>query len=108
METPLGPQGVNLSMGQRQRILLARALYRKPSLLLLDEIPSALSEAQSIRIMENIRTLLPHTIIVLCSHSKCLVDLSDKVFLLNKGELLAEGNADKLYEELLAYRQLFI
>ena len=108
VETPLGPQGVNLSMGQRQRILLARALYRKPSLLLLDEIPSALSEAQSIRIMENIRTLLPNTIIVLCSHSKCLVDLSDKVFLLNKGELVAEGNADKLYEELLVYRQLFI
>lgn len=78
-ESAVGERGAKLSQGQLQRLLLARALYRRPSLLLLDEPTSAVEEATAIEILRNLRHLRNEMTIVLVSHDRQVLSYCDAV-----------------------------
>lgn len=93
----IGERGIRLSGGQRQRIGIARALYKKPSLLVFDEATSALDYSTEKEVMEAIDALSHELTIILVAHRLSTVQRADRIFLLEKGRLIAQGS----YEELL-------
>ena len=86
-ETRIGDLGSSLSKGQKQRVLLARALYRRPSLLLLDEATSGLDHALEKRVIARLRRLDVTRIVV--THSDPMLEAADEVLWLCDGTLLS-------------------
>jgi ATP-binding cassette subfamily C protein len=96
MHTFVSEGGRNLSVGQRQRILIARALARKPSILLLDEATSAIDNRVQARVVENILAL--GATCILSSHRVTAVRPASRLVLLDKGRVVQQGT----YRELMA------
>jgi ABC-type multidrug transport system fused ATPase/permease subunit len=95
-QTIVGERGVRLSGGQRQRIGIARALYHNPQVLILDEATSALDNLTEQAVMEAVHNLGHETTIMLIAHRLSTVKACDTIFLLEKGELKAQGTFDEL------------
>ena len=93
-ETLLGHSGSGLSGGQRQRLALARALLKKPSLLILDEATNAVDPETEQRILRNVRAT-GCTLIVL-GHRLNLVEQASRVLVLERGAIVAAGSPDKI------------
>lgn len=85
VHTVIGERGVRLSGGQRQRISIARALVRKPKLLILDEATTALDKETEKGILGTLRDLTDEVTIIAVSHQSVLLDLADKIFRLHNG-----------------------
>ena len=101
--TLVGERGVRLSGGQIQRIGIARALYRNPQLLIFDEATSALDNLTEQEVMKAIENLDNKITTIIIAHRLNTVRNCDKIFLFDKGKLLAEGN----FEELVKKNRLF-
>jgi ATP-binding cassette subfamily C protein len=86
LETSVGDRGQALSGGERQRIAIARAVLRRPRLLILDEATSALDAASEARVVEAIRSLRGETTIVIVTHRPALLDAADYVIALEDGK----------------------
>ena len=97
-KTTLGERGVRLSGGQRQRIGIARALYHNPEVLILDEATSALDNLTEQAVMDAVNNLNKNITIILIAHRLSTVKECDNIFLLEKGELKAQGTFRKLIE----------
>jgi len=95
-ETTVGERGVRLSGGQRQRIGIARALYHNPQLLILDEATSALDNQTEKAVMDAINNLGKQITIVYIAHRLNTIKMCDKIFMLEKGKLIAEGSFKEL------------
>jgi ABC-type multidrug transport system fused ATPase/permease subunit len=95
-ETIIGERGVKLSGGQRQRIGIARALYTGPELLILDEATSALDGLTEEAVMEAIAALSTKLTIILIAHRLRTVQACDRIILLEKGRVVADGAYDQL------------
>lgn len=91
MDTVVGERGVILSGGERQRTALARALLRKPRLLLLDDALSAVDAETESRILENLRGFLGRTTLVLATHRVFVAELCDRVLVLEEGRAIQSG-----------------
>lgn len=102
-QTTVGERGVRLSGGQRQRIGIARALYHNPQVLILDEATSALDNLTEQAVMEAVHNLGHEITIILIAHRLSTVKACDTIFLLEKGELKAQGT----FEELTQASELF-
>jgi ABC-type multidrug transport system fused ATPase/permease subunit len=102
-ETKIGERGVRLSGGQRQRIGIARALYHNPQVLILDEATSALDNLTEFAVMEAINKLRHDITIILIAHRLSTVKECDKIFLIEKGKVIAQG----CYDQLIATSQEF-
>jgi len=105
-ETQIGDRGVQLSGGQRQRIAIARAVLRRPNILILDEATSALdSELESV-VQESLRALdyRPTTLII--AHRLSTVASVDRVVVLDRGRIVDAGRHDELVHTSAFYRQL--
>ena len=87
LETHIGDRGIHFSGGQRQLIAIARALLRKPKVLILDEAMSGLDVETSRRIWSNIRQLLPGTTIVAVSHNWDIIRHCQRVLVLSRGRI---------------------
>jgi ATP-binding cassette subfamily C protein len=87
--TEVGERGVSLSGGQRQRIALARALYRKPDVLVLDEITSALDAESELAIVDALSKVKQSCIVVVASHRPSIMAIADQVVELQGGGLRA-------------------
>jgi ATP-binding cassette subfamily B protein len=99
LDTVVGERGVMLSGGQRQRTALARALYRKPSLLLLDDVLSAVDQRTEARLVQAIRGLgeegmAPTTVIV--SHRTSVLEHADEILVLDHGRVVERGTHAQL------------
>ena len=110
LNTMVKENGYNLSGGQKQRIAIARGLIRNPSLLILDEMSSALDSKTSYDIESNILNLNDVTVIVVTHKLNTdLLKKYDKIIVMDKGEIEEEGSFDELVEcngtltKLLAY-----
>ncbi|AKE40046.1 thiol reductant ABC exporter subunit CydC [Corynebacterium camporealensis] len=105
LETDIGEGGKQLSGGQRQRLALARAVLRRSSVLLLDEYTAHLDDATAAQVRANLREALPEVTIVESTHSPASLDDADYIYLLDNGEVRAEGTLDEIAQQP-AWKQL--
>jgi ATP-binding cassette subfamily B protein len=92
IDTIVGDRGVRLSGGQRQRIALARALLRKPELLILDEATSALDSESEQLIQQSIEQVAHRTTLLVVAHRLSTVAKADQVYVLQQGRVVEEGS----------------
>lgn len=97
-ETHVGERGVRLSGGQIQRIGIARALYRKPQLLIFDESTSALDNITERVVMDAIYNLGEEVTIIIIAHRLSTVKYCDKILVMDKGKLISQGTYSQLKE----------
>lgn len=96
IDTAVGDRGIRLSGGQRQRIALARAILRKPELLILDEATSALDSESERLIQKSIESLAVKTTILVVAHRLSTIIRSDYVYVLDHGSVVEHGSFSKL------------
>ena len=99
IDTIVGDRGVRLSGGQRQRIALARALLRKPDLLILDEATSALDSESERLIQESINKVARDTTVLIVAHRLSTIAKADYVYVLHEGRVVEEGTYADLCRE---------
>jgi ABC-type multidrug transport system fused ATPase/permease subunit len=104
--TRLGERGTSLSGGQRQRIALARALLRRPRLLILDDATSAVDASVETEILRGLkRAELPSTVVIV-AHRRSSIVLADEVVFLEDGRIVAHGSHRDLLREVPGYARL--
>jgi ATP-binding cassette, subfamily B, bacterial len=101
LETMIGEGGLKLSGGEKQRLSIARALLRKPKLLLFDEATSALDSLTEEEITDTIRdiSLMGSQVTILIAHRLSTIMHADRIYVLEKGDVVETGNHDTLLEE---------
>jgi ABC-type multidrug transport system fused ATPase/permease subunit len=95
MHTIVGERGVSLSGGQRQRVALARALVGRPRVVFLDDATSAVDPIVEARILDNLRSGLDLTLIVV-AHRLSTIRLADRIVFLSDGRVGGVGTHDEL------------
>lgn len=105
--TPIGDRGNLLSGGQKQRLSLARALLRKPSLLILDEATSALDPESENAIREALSEIRKTTTIIIIAHRLSTIRDADEIVMMHDGEIVCSGNHDELIEKSPEYKKWF-
>jgi ATP-binding cassette subfamily B protein len=95
-DTLIGERGANLSGGQRQRLAIARALLRRPDLLIFDEATSHLDTATERAIQESLRTALAGKTVVLVAHRLSTVKGADHIYVLHQGRVVEQGTHRQL------------
>ncbi|MFP7233792.1 ABC transporter ATP-binding protein [Bacillus subtilis] len=104
-DTVLGQRGVNLSGGQKQRISIARALIRKPAILLLDDSTSALDLQTEAKLLKAISTYECTTLIITQKMTTAMK--ADEILLLEDGELIEKGTHNELLSESQLYKRIY-
>ena len=101
LDTMIGEGGLKLSGGEKQRLSIARALLRKPKLLLFDEATSALDSLTEEEITDTIRDISQqgNQVTILIAHRLSTIMHADRIYVLEKGEVVETGNHEKLLEE---------
>lgn len=102
----VGERGCQLSVGQRQRIALARAIASRPRMLLLDEPTSALDAHAERRIQENLREIVADCTVFIVSHRLSMLRICDRVLVLDEGHLIEQGDPRALLTSETAFSQL--
>lgn len=94
--TRIGAEGIGLSTGQKQRILIARAVYKNPSFLFFDEATSALDATNEKIIMDNLNAFFRNKTVVIIAHRLSTVKNADQIIVLEKGRIIEKGNHQEL------------
>lgn len=105
-DTPLSQGGSNLSGGQRQRLCIARAILKKPRILILDDATSAVDMATDAAIRASFRTLLPGTTKLIIAQRISSIAQADRILVLDQGRLVGDGPHETLLETCPIYREL--
>ncbi|MFC6334601.1 ABC transporter ATP-binding protein [Paenibacillus septentrionalis] len=103
-ETMIGQKGVNLSGGQKQRVSIARALVRKPSILLLDDCTSALDAETERRLLDAIGQL--QCTVLLVTQKMSTTVRADSILLIDEGRVIKQGSHDELMVHASLYRKI--
>jgi ATP-binding cassette subfamily B protein len=106
LDTELGERGVTLSGGQRQRLALARAVVRRPRLLLMDDATSAVDPAVEAAILRELRQAQGLGTVVVVAYRRATITLADEVVYLEGGRVAAAGRHEQLLAESSGYRAL--
>lgn len=106
-DTMVGERGVTLSGGQRQRIAIARAFLTNPRILILDDSTSAIDSATEDQIQQAMRRILKGRTTFLITHRISQIRWADRILVLRRGELVAQGTHEDLMEQSDAYRRIF-
>jgi len=97
LDTQVGDKGVSMSGGQRQRIALAQSLIRKPEILILDEITSALDYESENAIANTIKNIADSVTIILITHKPIMTMKADQIFVFENGRVVENGTYEDLY-----------
>ncbi len=95
----IGEKGIKLSGGERQRLGIARALYVRPEILILDEATSSLDNETEKKVMKTIQNLKSKCTIIIIAHRLSTIENCDDVFLINQGKLVDSGKLNELKEK---------
>jgi ATP-binding cassette subfamily B protein len=101
--TKIGMEGNGLSQGQRQRILIARAVYKNPDFLFFDEATNALDANNERTIMDNLKEFYRGKTVVIVAHRLSTVQHADNIIVMEKGAIVEEGTHKELTEKHGAY-----
>jgi ATP-binding cassette subfamily B protein len=104
--TKIGMEGVGMSTGQKQRLLIARAVYKDPEMLFFDEATSALDANNEIEIMEKLNLFFKDKTVVVIAHRLSTVMNADQIVVLEKGKIIETGNHQELIKRKGNYYEL--
>ncbi len=100
----IGERGESLSGGQRQGVAIARAMLLNPPILILDEPTSAMDFSSEARFKERLRGFAEHKTVVIVTHRTSLIDLADRVIVVDGGRVVADGPRESVVEALQSGR----
>ena len=103
----LGEDGSRLSGGQIQRLAMARAFYKNAPILILDEATSALDSENEEKIQESLKKLMKGKTTFLIAHRFSSIRLANRILVINKGEIIADGSHEVVYSSCDLYRSLY-
>ena len=103
----LGERGINLSGGQKQRLAIARALLKKPKILILDDSLSALDTETERNVINNLREETNSITKIIVSHRISTIEKCDLILVLDKGKVIQTGKHENLYLERGYYRETY-
>lgn len=106
-ETDLGQGGVNVSGGQKQRLCIARALLKKPKIMILDDSTSAVDTATDAKIRAGLKRLDKNMTTIIIAQRISSVAECDKIVVLDDGKINAVGNHEQLMESCEIYREVY-
>ncbi len=106
-QTELGQGGVNVSGGQKQRLCIARALLKKPKILILDDSTSAVDTATEAKIRQSFGNELKDTTKIIIAQRISSVMEADRIFVLDDGRICAQGTHDELMANSEDYRNIY-
>nr|WP_281371977.1 ABC transporter ATP-binding protein [Modestobacter versicolor] len=106
LDTHVGERGASLSGGQRQRLALARAVIRRPRLLVLDDATSAVDPSVEARILDALRAADRPVTVVVVAYRQATISLADEVVWIENGRLVARGSHDELLAQVPGYARL--
>ena len=106
-DTVVGERGVTLSGGQKQRVSIARALIKKPPMLVLDDALSAVDTDTEVNILSDLREKLQGVTALLITQRLSCVHLADRIYVLEEGRLTQEGTHSSLVQEDGVYAELY-
>lgn len=104
--TKIGSEGDGLSQGQKQRILIARAIYKDPEFVFFDEATNALDANNEKKIMNNLNTFFEGRTVLIIAHRLSTVRYADQIIVLDQGRIVEIGNHDELIDKQGAYYKL--
>ena len=104
--TKIGQEGNGLSMGQKQRLLIARAVYKDPEFIIFDEATNALDSKNENEIMKNLNSFFTGRTVVVVAHRLSTVKNADKIVVLEKGMIMEEGTHSELVAKQGTYYEL--
>lgn len=105
-DTIIGMEGKGVSQGQRQRILIARAIYKNPEYIFLDEATNSLDATNEAKIMDNLRQFYEGRTVVISAHRLSTIRDADQIIVMNKGEIVERGNHESLLKKRGKYYEL--
>lgn len=105
--TILGRGGINLSGGQKQRICIARALLRKPKILILDDSTSAVDTETELKIRNELHKALADTTVFIITQRVNTMQAADRVIVLEDGKIEAIGTPNELFEKSKVYQEIY-
>ena len=104
--TVIGENGGRLSGGERQRLSIARALLKNAPIIILDEISASLDVENEMKIQESLNTLIKGKTVIIISHRLKSIENADKIIVMNKGKIDAEGKHAELLKASPLYRSM--
>ncbi len=106
-DTIIGENGVRLSGGEKQRLSIARAMLKKTPIILLDEATSSLDAETESKIQEAINLLTKNKTTIVIAHRLSTILNSNKIFVIDKGEVIDEGSHDELLKKCSIYKNFY-
>ena len=107
LDEPVEQGGRNFSGGQRQRLTIARALVRKPEILILDDSASALDYATDAELRRSIREMEGDTTVFIVSQRTASIHAADQILVLDDGRTVGVGTHEELLESCEVYREIY-
>ncbi len=108
VDTRVGEGGIKLSGGQKQRLAIARTMLKRSSIIIFDESTSSLDNLAQSKIKESLDNLKGKSTIIIIAHRLSTIRNADKIFFLQKGEIVSSGTFDELYKNDEAFRTMFL
>lgn len=97
---PVGERGQYLSGGQRQAVVISRALVLDPPVLLFDELSNSMDDKTNALLIEQLKTILPNKTLLLVTHKAVMLNLVDRLIVLDAGQIVADGPKDEVMKKL--------
>ena len=107
-ETILGERGITLSGGQKQRVSIARAIIKKPEIVLFDDCLSAVDTETEEQILNNLLEITKDKTTIIVSHRVSSAKNADKIIIIDEGQIIQEGTHNQLVNQKGYYAELYL